>query len=172
MQVPTENGTQRNQVSSNVINVSSFNFAYCQVKMGSIYEKETLLRSILVDLTIHFAVAFCISTVCKSLIIAKFIPSLRSFNVDDRFQTNVKQMRMYTNFHTRHSSLFLDWANITAEGMIGRSVDSQVAFIKSKTLFRIFNLLFYMNSGSNLILYCLLASEFRKVLIDILSLKK
>lgn len=169
------NETQNNNKSISATDESSFEFAYCVMRQGSIYEKGSLLRPILIDLILYFAVPFCVITVCNSLIVAKLIQSLRSLNVDDRSQTNMKQSRMYTlaiRIFILSTVHFVSAGPVAVvEVMKSVSVDNEVMFVQNKTLYRFFNLLFYLNSGSNFLLYCLFGKEFRKDLTDMIKLK-
>ena len=91
-------------------------------------------------------------------------------------QTNIKDSRMISLtlriFILSTVHLISTGPIAVAEVMKASSIDSAVFFtFKSIPVYRAFNLLFYLNSGVNFVLYCLFGSEFRQDLYEILRLK-
>ena len=92
-------------------------------------------------------------------------------------QTNIKDSRMisltFRIFILSTVHLLSTGPIAIAEVMKASSVDSSVYFSSTNTpMYRAFNLLFYLNSGVNFVIYCLFGNEFRQDLYDILRLPR
>ena len=150
---------------------------FCLLTQSSIYANGKLLKPILVDICLVFAIPFTIITICNSLIMVKLIHSMRRIKKTQGGQTNIKDSRMisltFRIFILSTVHLLSTGPIATAEVMIASSVDSSVFFSYTNIpMYRAFNLLFYLNSGVNFVLYCLFGHEFRQDLYDIIRLPK
>ena len=150
---------------------------FCLLNQSSINANGKLLKPILVDFCLVFAIPFTIITICNSLIIVQLIHSMRQIKKTQGGQTNIKDSRMisltFRIFILSTVHLLSTGPIAIAEVMKASSVDSSVYFSSTNTpMYRAFNLLFYLNSGVNFVLNCLFGNEFRKDLYDILRLPK
>ena len=146
----------------------------CLMKGDSIYGKRNVLVPFILVLVLSFAVPCLIITLSNSLIIVKLVQRVRTFNKESPSRGNIRQSRM-TSLTLR--ILILGVVHIVstiaiAEVTKATSFENEVMFLNQTTLYRFFNLLFYLNSGVNFILYCLLGNEFRQDLYNILRISK
>ena len=153
--------------SDNPIDIS-----FCLLKANSIYARGKSLRPIVVDLCLIFAIPFCIITLSNSLIIVKLCIRIRVFRGDEANKACIKESRI-ASLTARVLVLSIVHCLSTgpiaiAEVMKASSLENEVTFMIHSTLFKGLNLLFYLNSGVNFILYCLFGGEFRQDLLDML----
>ena len=163
-------------IANTLDNLNDIEIGLCLVKGDSIYAKGNALVPIILVLVLSFALPCFIIMFSNSMIIFKLLQRVRTFNKNSPCRGNIQQSRM-TSLTLRililgvvHSISTGPVA--TAELMKAISVDSEVMFLNQTTLYRFFNLLFYLNSGVNFILYCLFGNEFRQDLYNILRISK
>ena len=138
----------------------------CLMKGDSIYGKRNVLVPITLVLVLSFALPCLIITLSNSLIIVKLVQRVRTFNKESPSRGNIRQSRMIS---LTLRILILGVVHIVSTGPIAiaevmkaTSFENEVMFLNQTTLYRFFNLLFYLNSGVNFILYCLFGNEFRQ----------
>ena len=155
----------------------TYDFSFCLLTEHSIYGEGKLLKPIMVDFCLVFAIPLCIITICNFSIIVRLIKSMRQIKKTQGCQTNIKDTRMISLtlriFVLSTVHLISTGPVAVAEVLKASSIDSTVFFkFKSIAVYRAFNLLFYLNSGVNFVLYCLFGNEFRQDMYDILRLKR
>ena len=170
------NGTAEVNNSSADLEDLIVDLKICQLRQDSIYAKGSLLEPLVLQLSFCFAIPFFVITLCNLLIIVKLLRRMRGLNTDSASQTNIKDSRM-VSLTMRIFILSIVYCISTGpitiiEVMKASSIEYRVLFIKNRTLFRFFNLLFYLNSSVNFILYCLFGNEFRQDLYTLMKLKR
>ena len=148
----------------------------CLMKGDSIYGKRNVLVPIILVLVLSFALPCLIITLSNSLIVVKLMQRVRTFNKESPSRGNIRQFRM-TSLTLR--ILILGVVHIVSTGPIAiaevmkaTSFENEVMILNQTTLYRFFNLMFYLNSGVNFILYCIFGNEFRQDLYNILRISK
>ena len=170
------NQTIENDDTVAVSDQKTHGFSFCLLKEHSIYGEGKLLKPIMVDFCLVFAIPLCIITICNFSIIIRLIKSMRQIKKTQGCQTNIKDSQMISLtlriFVLSTVHLISTGPVAVAEVLKASSIDSTVFFkFKSIAVYRAFNLLFYLNSGVNFVLYCLFGNEFRQDMYDILRLK-